>query len=267
MKNKKTLILAIAIIAILLSFARVFKYSGFSTDGNYRNDVLVLHVIDGDTIKLSNGKIVRYIGIDTPELREKSGSGWTYKARPYAEDALDFNKRLVEGKVVRLEFDAQRYDKYNRLLAYAYIGDKMVNLEMVRQGYAMIYTYPPNVKYIEEFIDAQQEARKNKRGLWFGLEDKAIAPSEARNNIGLIKAVEAEVINTYLSEKALILICRNNFKVVIFKNNFKLFPIDAIRSPNNHYKNKNIRVYGVIKEYKGSNEIIANDPSQIEVLI
>ena len=231
-----------------------------------QKNVYVKEAIDGDTIKLSSGESVRYIGIDTPEMRSKD-SGWAYDPKHYAEEAKDFNRNLVEGKSVTLEFDVQKKDKYNRLLAYVYVGEKMVNLEMVKQGYAMIYTYPPNVKYAEDFLAAQMDARKNKRGLWLEADKEIISSSEARDYIGEVKVVETEVLDTYISEKVLILNCRNNFKVVVFRNNFQYFPKEMIRSPDTHFKHKTIRAYGMLKEYKGSSEIIANHPSQIQITL
>ncbi|MFA5005554.1 MAG: thermonuclease family protein, partial [Candidatus Omnitrophota bacterium] len=74
---------------------------------------------------------------------------------------------LVEGKKVKLEFDIERRDRYGRLLAYAYLEDgTFVNAEIIRQGYASLMTYPPNVKYADMFLKLYQEARVNKRGLW-----------------------------------------------------------------------------------------------------
>ena len=115
----------------------------------------VAKVIDGDTVVLENGEHVRYIGMDTPE-----------KGRPYYKEAKNENRRLVEGKKVRLEYDVGRTDQYGRTLAYAYAGDIFVNAELIRNGYAMIYTFPPNVKYYKTFLSLQEEARKGKRGLW-----------------------------------------------------------------------------------------------------
>ncbi len=264
MKNKTILISAIVFIAIAFSVARILRHTPVATKGS--SNVYALRAIDGDTIELSNGQRVRYIGIDTPELRERDGSSWVYRPRPYAEEAKDFNRKLVEGKSVRLEFDVQKKDKYDRLLAYVYIDDKMVNLEMVRQGYAMIYTYPPNVKYTEEFLAAQKEAREKNRGLWGDLERDIIPASKAKENIGLIRMVEAEITSTFLSGRVLILNCRDNFKVAIFRDSLDYFPKEALRSPDSYFKYKKIRVYGVIKEYKGASEIILRDPSQIEIL-
>ena len=122
----------------------------------------VQRVVDGDTAVLAGGERVRYIGIDTPELHHP-----TKPVQPYAREAKEFNKRMVEGKRVRLEYDVQRRDRYNRLLAYVYLEDgTFVNAELVRQGYAQLLTIPPNVKHADLFVQLQKEARAAGRGLW-----------------------------------------------------------------------------------------------------
>lgn len=123
---------------------------------------LVQRVIDGDTVKLVSGESVRYIGINTPELHHPQKP-----VERYAREAKEFNRQLVEGKPVRLEWDAQRRDKYKRLLAYIYLEDgTFVNAELLRQGYAQTLTIPPNVKHADLFIQMEREARQAKRGLW-----------------------------------------------------------------------------------------------------
>lgn len=267
MKNRKKLIITIAIAAVVISFFRTFSRPSLLLHGSHIKELLVSRVIDGDTIELSDGRRVRYIGIDTPEIREKNNDTWSYKPMPYSEEAREFNRNLVEGKAVKLEFDVQELDKYGRILAYVYIWDTMVNLEMLSQGYAMIYTYPPNVKYSRMFLKAQEEAREARRGLWAGVEENIISPEDAGENVGFVRIVQATIVSTYISEKILILNCGHDFKIVIFRNNFCLFPKEAIRSPDSYFKNKAVRVYGVIKKYKGSNEIIVNDLSQLKILI
>ncbi|KPK41568.1 MAG: hypothetical protein AMJ78_05160 [Omnitrophica WOR_2 bacterium SM23_29] len=137
---------------LLLIFASLIAAVG---SGENNDEALVIRVIDGDTIVLEDGRRVRYIGIDTPEKRD-----------PYYFEAKEVNKRLVEGKKVRLEYDVGKKDKFGRTLAYVYVGDIFVNTELVKNGYAVIYTVPPNVKYAENFLKHQQDARKAKRGLW-----------------------------------------------------------------------------------------------------
>ncbi|MEN3186534.1 MAG: thermonuclease family protein [Atribacterota bacterium] len=122
---------------------------------------VVVEVIDGDTIKLASGEKVRYIGVDTPELRSSRG-----KTEYYAEEAYRANRKLVGGKRVTLEFDVQKRDRYGRLLAYVYVDGLMVNEWLVANGYARVATFPPNVKYTERFRALEKEARRRQLGLW-----------------------------------------------------------------------------------------------------
>lgn len=121
----------------------------------------VTKIIDGDTIQISNGQTVRYIGIDAAETSGSQGG-----TACFAKEASLKNKELVEGKVVALEKDVSETDKYGRLLRYVYVGDTFVNDYLVRQGYAHAWAYPPDVQYQQQFSDAQREARENNRGLW-----------------------------------------------------------------------------------------------------
>jgi len=105
---------------------------------------------------------VRYIGIDTPETKHP-----TKEVEPYGKEASEANRKLVDGKTVRLEFDVQEQDRYGRLLAYVYLEDgNFVNAWLVENGYAVVMTIPPNVKHQELFLKLQREAREAKRGLW-----------------------------------------------------------------------------------------------------
>jgi|GEM_PF-1148651 len=121
----------------------------------------VINVIDGDTIKVEGGQAVRYIGIDTPETVHPSKP-----VQCYGKEASDKNKELVGGKEVKLEKDVSETDKYGRLLRYVWLGDMLVNEYLVREGYAQSSSYPPDVKYQDRFIEAQRQAREEKRGLW-----------------------------------------------------------------------------------------------------
>lgn len=148
-----------AIFFILVVFASpIFAVSSTQAETlnpGQREEIRVVRVIDGDTIVLEDGRHVRYIGIDTPE-----------KGKPYYGEAKRENERLVNKKTVKLEYDVGKIDRYGRTLAYVYVGDIFVNAELVKGGYAVISTYPPNVKYVDTFRALQEEARKGKRGLW-----------------------------------------------------------------------------------------------------
>jgi micrococcal nuclease len=125
----------------------------------------VVDVVDGDTIKVSmEGEVytVRYIGIDAPETKDPN--------RPVewmGPEASAANERLVGGKMVYLEKDVSESDRYGRLLRYVYLGDgSFVNATLVRQGYAVASSYPPDVKHQDLLRQAEQEAREAERGLW-----------------------------------------------------------------------------------------------------
>ena len=121
----------------------------------------VTRVVDGDTIEIEGGEKVRYLGIDTPETVDPRKP-----VQCFGVEASKKNKELVEGKTVRLEKDITDRDKYSRLLRYVWVGDLFINLELVKQGFASSYTYPPDIKYQKEFLAAEKEAREAERGLW-----------------------------------------------------------------------------------------------------
>ena len=124
----------------------------------------VTRVVDGDTIEaLMAGTTykVRYIGVDTPETVDPR--------RPvgcYGREASERNRQLVEGKTVELEKDVSETDKYGRLLRYVWVDGEMVNATLVREGYAVASTHPPDVKHQELFASLQREAIAADRGLW-----------------------------------------------------------------------------------------------------
>jgi micrococcal nuclease len=122
----------------------------------------VTRVIDGDTIVVEGTGTVRLIGVDTPETVDPR--------RPvgyFGKEASDFTKRLATGKRVRLEFDQDRTDRYDRTLAYVYLqpDNLLLNAEIIRQGYGFAYTQFP-FRMMEQFRALEREAREAGRGLW-----------------------------------------------------------------------------------------------------
>jgi micrococcal nuclease len=128
---------------------------------------LVTKVIDGDTFWVRNvdgsQEKVRLIGIDAPESRDtgKKKEGF------YGKESKAYLTKLLINQKVRLELDVKPRDQYKRLLAYVYLADgTFVNAHLVKNGYAMVYTVPPNVKFSKDFLKLQIEARNKNQGLW-----------------------------------------------------------------------------------------------------
>ncbi len=138
---------------------------GQSTQSLFKADVA--EVIDGDTIRLKDGRLVRYIGIDAPEMRRKAGNLWVYDPEPFAEEATKLNRKLVEGKEVLIEVDpVGRNDKFDRLLAHVYVDKVLVNEELLRAGLAKTFIPSLLMKHRIRFWSIEEMAWTNKRGLW-----------------------------------------------------------------------------------------------------
>ncbi len=121
----------------------------------------VIRIIDGDTIEISDGRKVRYIGVDTPETHDPRT-----KLECYGKEATEKNRELVAGQEVILVRDISDTDQFGRLLRYVYKGDVFVNDTLVKEGFARASRYPPDVRFAELFRDSEREARENARGLW-----------------------------------------------------------------------------------------------------
>ena len=135
----------------------------------------VTRVVDGDTLKLSNGKKVRLIGVDTPEtyfseklVRDSKRSRKDISViQAMGKKSSAFTKDLCFNKKVRLEYDIEKRDRYGRWLAYVYLEDgTFVNAKILEEGYGQVMTVPPNVRYAKRFLSLERDAREKVRGLW-----------------------------------------------------------------------------------------------------
>lgn len=123
--------------------------------------------VDGDTfwVKRPDGteEKIRLIGVNTPEARNTGRTQVEY----FGKEASAYVAKFLSGKKVRLEYDVQRRDRYQRTLAYVFLEDgTFLNAHLVEKGYATAATYPPNVKYSTRFMELERKARSGKRGLW-----------------------------------------------------------------------------------------------------
>ncbi len=154
----------ISVVVFLLIALLYLLNEKYAIIGKKTNDTLitVMTVHDGDTVTVIKNKKqekIRLIGIDAPEMGQKP---WGEKAKEYLESILSASDWKVT-----LERDVEERDKYGRMLAYLRTADgSLVNVSMVKNGYAVLFTFPPNVKYVTELREAQREARERKIGIW-----------------------------------------------------------------------------------------------------
>jgi len=122
---------------------------------------LVTRVLDGGTIELAGGQRVRYIGVDCPAMRNALG-----QADAGAWEAREANRKLVANRRVRLEADRLDTDTDGAWWRYVYVGDRLVNAELLRQGVVSYIGRYPNTRLAETLLDAEREARRHRRGVW-----------------------------------------------------------------------------------------------------
>ncbi|MFA6320541.1 MAG: thermonuclease family protein [Candidatus Omnitrophota bacterium] len=174
-KEFKLIQIAVLAVAVLLYSGLKFLNVAGKAAPAQKEKSSIARVIDGDTLKLSDGRRVRLVGVDTPELhysdklvRDSRRTRRDIKeVQAMGQKSAAFTKQLCEGKTVRIVSDVRKTDKYGRLLAYLYLEDgTFVNAKILEEGYGQVMTIPPNVKYADYFLKLERRAREDRKGLW-----------------------------------------------------------------------------------------------------
>jgi|DewCreStandDraft_4_1066084.scaffolds.fasta_scaffold00167_6 micrococcal nuclease len=150
-----------AVFALLIGSLIYQKLKNPPATSILKDQAKVSQVTDGDTIILADGKKIRLIGIDAPEINFQ-----IEESECFATQAANLLKELIEGQIVSLEKDKENMDRYGRYLRYVYSDNVFINEFILRQGYAKAILIHPNAKYWKEFEAAEKEAKEAKRGLW-----------------------------------------------------------------------------------------------------
>ncbi len=139
----------------------------------------VERVVSGQTIEIADRSAavpvlepIRLIGIQAPDIRQK----------PWGQEARIQLEKLTLGQEVLLEFDVQEKDRFDRLLAYVWLGGKLINEYMVKEGLALAEPDFPNTKYIERLTNAQERARLMGLGIWNPDQPMRQTPGQFRSN-------------------------------------------------------------------------------------
>jgi micrococcal nuclease len=160
--KKILVILGISLLAVTSLFYGWLSASAPGAKKTAMGSVFIEKVSDGDSFDAviqGRRERVRLIGIDAPELEQRP---WGKKAKKYLEEMAAASKWEMG-----IEYDMEKRDKHDRVLAYLWSRDgKLVNEELLRAGLAVIFTLPPNVKYVDRFRTSQVIARENKAGIW-----------------------------------------------------------------------------------------------------
>ncbi len=138
--------------------------------------VQVRHALDGDSLLLTDGRQVRLIGVNTPEIHPSADKSKRVAPQPLAREAARFTGTRVDGQRVTLHFERERTDRYQRLLAHVSLSDgTRLEEALLREGLGWMVAIPPNVGELTRLQAAEDEARLAKRGVWGRTEYQPVA--------------------------------------------------------------------------------------------
>ena len=157
-----SLVLIIVVAVVSFLGCSYYQTQKSKTEINHQSEavqkLIVSRIVDGDTLQLQNGKEIRLYGVSTPEQKE-----------PYYQEANQFTESMVLNKEITLEQEEKyKQDKFGRLLGYVIVDGVNLNIALVRNGLAKVVLYEKRakIKYQDELLQAEKEAKENKVGIW-----------------------------------------------------------------------------------------------------
>jgi micrococcal nuclease len=223
--------------------------------------VTVVRVLDGDTVKLTDGRKVRLLGVNTPELAHRAGE----VDEPYAKEARSALVNLLKSQENRLELvlDTQAVDHYQRTLAYAFLPTgKHLNAELLRQGNGAAIVIPPNAAYAECFQIAEQLAQRGKKGIWTA---QSFGPVSA-DDVDLgderrFRLVRGKVTEVTRSGKSTLLTLDGGLQL-------KIADADAGKTKPDfgRWQGRDVEARGWVSNYRGVARIVLHHPSAFQLV-
>jgi micrococcal nuclease len=223
-------------------------------------------VIDGDTVRLEDGRQVRLVGMQAPKLAlgGKSFSDW-----PLAGDSKKALETLVQGKTIGLGYGGLEIDRNGRTLAHLYVDENgaWIQGRMISTGMARVYTWSDNRSCAAELLAHEREARSAQRGIWALPFYRVRKPTELDNEIDTFQVVEGRVVSADEVRGRVFLNFgpdyRTDFTVTIAPQDMKFF--NSVGFDPRTLESKIIRVRGWVSLQNGP-EIEVTHPEQIEIL-
>ncbi|MBE9568580.1 MAG: thermonuclease family protein [Proteobacteria bacterium] len=190
---------------------------------SYDQSATVQYVHDGDTLKLSDGRKVRLIGINTPELARDNRP-----AEAFAVEATKALKTMIRpGAAVHLRFGRDRKDHYDRLLAHVFSGDgKNLQAELLKNGYARAIVIPPNTAFSACYLAQERLARCNKAGIWH--KNRTLQAKDIKNGDTGFQLISGTLQNMHINDKGIWLNIDNKLTIGIRPDNIQLFDVEKI---------------------------------------
>lgn len=215
----------------------------------------VKKVFDGDTVVLEDGRKVRLLGINTPEVRHRNE-----EAQAGGDEAKRWLVDRLQNSKVRLETDTEKTDKYARTLAHLFTEDNAhINLQLVAAGLATVSIYPPNLLYVKDLIEAQDQVEQARLGIWQRAEYAVVPVSSLadQRHAGWMRLV-GKIINIRSSRKYSYLAFSDQFEARIERKWLSLFP------DMNSYLGQTVEIRGWLNKNRNGFSMLIRHPSAIK---
>ena len=242
----------------LISFFILIIFSTFSyatcQHAKWDETAIVKKVNDGDTVTLDDGRRVRFIGINTPEINYKN----LRKSAPYAIEAKALIERYVrKGDKVKLVFDRSKHDKYGRMLAYVYSRTgRNLALMQLQKGFAKHWVVGKNDAFWKCFQIAERQARKRKKGVWSNF--KPLKASQFKKSDAGYQYVSGVITTINKTSKGLFFVLDKKIAVKVSKSNLLKF-----KRNNIHFRlRQRVLLNGKISLSRGKGKLILYHPAQ-----
>lgn len=224
-----------------------------------------IEIVDGDTLVLADGRQVRLVGIQAPKLPLGRAG---FKAWPLAEESKAALSRLTLGKPLTLAYGGARIDRHGRALAHLYDAEgRWIQGELLSQGMARVYSFADNRALVPAMLAREEDARREKRGIWRFDFYAVRTPDESAQRIGGFELVQGRVLDAAIVRGRAYLNFgpdwKSDFTVSLapaVRRRFESEGIDPLA-----YEGRMLRVRGWLKSFNGP-MIDASHPEQIEVL-
>ena len=229
------------------------------TAEHFDETAMVKSVHDGDTIKLSDGRKIRLIGINTPELARDN-----QPAQAYADEARKSLIQLIQQteQKIKLVYGIDRHDKYKRTLAHIYLANgQNIQARLISQGLATAFTTPPNDRHASCYRALESSAIQQQRGIW-SLANYQVQPSDQ-----LVKGakgfhrIEGRVIKTHQGKKSFWINLQGDINIRIASHDLKYFDVAELAQ----LKDKNIRIRGWLHPKKKGQLINLRHPDALQL--
>ena len=221
----------------------------------------VEYVVDGDTVHLADGTKVRFIGLNTPEVAHRGRP-----AEPGGRKARAFLRERLQGEDVRLEYGAERLDKYDRTLAHIFTRDGTnINRLLLEQGHAHAVVRPPNVARSREYFETEAKAREARRGIW-ALERYQVHPiTEAARYRNTFRRLRGRVLGVTTGRYYTALHFEGGVQARIGRDNLQYFEeaglgFEALKE----WRGKDVTVRGWVHQRKGKPVVRVYHPLQVK---